>query len=99
MLRRATGCGLVRERLSKTSLAVLSSVDKVGIVESQLDRAVDNMICGLHAQHERVVLIADLDTCLVQLLATVECNLPRIASCRNGPASKCPLLEVWVAIL
>lgn len=46
--------------VDQSSLGVLSSVDEVGVVEGQLDRSVDNIVDRFHAQHERVVLIADL---------------------------------------
>jgi uncharacterized protein YoxC len=56
-----------KRRLSKdlrtvleTTLRVLAAVDEVGVVESQLNSAVDDVVHSLNTQHERVVLIADL---------------------------------------
>lgn len=46
--------------LGKTALGVLARVDKVRVVEGQLDGTADNVVDGLHAEHERVVLVADL---------------------------------------
>lgn len=46
--------------VNQTTLGVLTAVDKVGVVQSQLDSAVDNVVNRLHTQHERVVLVADL---------------------------------------
>lgn len=54
---------LLGEHLSavhQASLVVLSAVDEVGVVESQLNTAVDNVVNSLDTQHEGVVLVADL---------------------------------------
>jgi hypothetical protein len=44
----------------ETALLVLAAVDKVGVVEGQLNSAVDNVVDSLYSQHERVVLVTDL---------------------------------------
>lgn len=59
-LLRSLLLGKCLRSVDQSSLGVLSSVDEVGIVEGQLDRSVDNIVDRFHAQHERVVLIADL---------------------------------------
>lgn len=64
--------------IDQTALGVLATVDKVGVVEGQLNGTVDNVVHSLDTQHERVVLVADLvapateattgpDTLLLQL--------------------------------
>lgn len=52
--------GKVLGTVDQTTLIVLSGVDKVRVVEGELDGAVDDVVDGLDAQHERVVLVADL---------------------------------------
>ena len=46
--------------IHQTTLGVLATVDEVGVVEGQLNGTVDNVVDGLHTQHEGVVLVADL---------------------------------------
>ena len=46
--------------VNQTPLGVLSAVDEVGVVESQLDSAVDNVVHSLNTEHERVVLVTNL---------------------------------------
>lgn len=53
--RLEEGIGLLQPPLS-----VGTAVDKVRVVERQLDSTVDNVVCGLHTEHEGVVLVADL---------------------------------------
>lgn len=48
------------EVLSEASLSVLAGVDKVGIVECQLDGTAVDGIDGLNTEHEGVVLVTDL---------------------------------------
>ena len=48
------------EVLSETTLSVLAGVDKVGVVESQLDSTAVDGINGLNTEHEGVVLVTDL---------------------------------------
>jgi hypothetical protein len=54
------GLGENLSTVLETTLRILATVDKVGVVESQLDGAVDNVVHSLDTQHERVVLVADL---------------------------------------
>ena len=48
------------KRGRQATLLVLATVDEVGVVERQLNSAVDDVVDGLNTQHERVVLVADL---------------------------------------
>jgi hypothetical protein len=53
--------GLVAEDLvafDESSFGVLAAVDEIGIVESKFNCAVDNVVCGLNAKHEAVILVA-----------------------------------------
>lgn len=45
--------------LLQPPLGVSTAVDEVGVVERQLDSAVDNVVCRLHTEHERVVLVTN----------------------------------------
>ena len=56
---QAVGLAVVKG-LRKASLGVLACVDKVGVVERQFNSAVVDGIDSLHAQHEGVVLVANL---------------------------------------
>jgi len=60
LLRLRVLLGKVLGTVDQTTLIVLSGVDKVRVVEGELDGAVDDVVDGLDAQHERVVLVADL---------------------------------------
>src|SRR5690242_4520611 len=46
----------------EAALLVLAAVDKVGVVEGQLNSTVDDGVHGLYTQHERVVLVTDFVT-------------------------------------
>jgi hypothetical protein len=46
--------------IDQAALGVLATVDKVGVVEGQLNGTVDNVVNSLNTQHEGVVLVADL---------------------------------------
>lgn len=46
--------------VGQAALVVDARVDKVGVVEGELDGAVNGVVDGLDTQHERVVLVADL---------------------------------------
>ena len=48
------------KRGGEATLLVLATVDEVGVVERQLNSAVDDVVDGLDTQHEGVVLVADL---------------------------------------
>jgi hypothetical protein len=37
----------------------LAAIDEVGIVESELNRTVDDVIGGLNAKHEGMILVSD----------------------------------------
>ena len=50
----------VVEALGQTTLSVLASVDKVGVVEGKLNVTVADGISSLDTQHEGVILVADL---------------------------------------
>ena len=60
---RALWLGSVGEALSQPALRVLAGVDEVGVVERQLHRALHDVVDGLHAEHKRVVLVANLERC------------------------------------
>jgi hypothetical protein len=47
--------------LHEPSLIVLSSVDKIRVVESKLNSTVHNVISSLNAKHERVILVTNLE--------------------------------------
>ena len=61
---RREGLGTIplggKRALVEASLSVLARVDEVGVVKGQLDRAIHDVVCGLHTKHEGVVLVADL---------------------------------------
>jgi hypothetical protein len=46
--------------IDQAALGVLATVDKVGVVEGQLNGTVDNVVNSFDTQHEGVVLVADL---------------------------------------
>lgn len=46
--------------IHQATLIVLAAVDKVGVVQSQLNGTVDDVVDGFDTQHERVVLVTDL---------------------------------------
>lgn len=39
---------------------IAGMISTYGVVECELNGAVDDVVCGLHAKHEGVVLVADL---------------------------------------
>ena len=61
MARDPVGLGSAEDKvLSETTLSVLAGVDKVGVVEGQLDSTAVDGINGLNTEHEGVVLVTDL---------------------------------------
>ena len=61
--REDLGGSLALESLrtvDQTTLGVGTAVDEIGVVEGELDGAVDDRVDGLGTQHEAVVLVADL---------------------------------------
>ena len=45
--------------IHESLLVVLTAIDKVRVIQRQLDGAVDERVGGLDAEHEAVVLVAD----------------------------------------
>lgn len=73
---RGQTCLLRGDRaLVETTLAVLSAVDKVRVVESQLNGAVQDVIGSLDTEHERVVLITDLVSPAAEAAAGVDVHI------------------------
>lgn len=46
--------------INEAALSVLSAVDEVRVIESQLNSAIDNVVNSLDTKHERVILVTDL---------------------------------------
>lgn len=60
------------ETFGETALLVLAPVDKVGIVEGELDGAIENVVCGFDAEHEAMILIANLVAPAAEATARVD---------------------------
>lgn len=88
--------------VNKSPLVVGAGVDKVGVVQRQLGGTVDNVVGGLDTEHERVVLVADLERKELvgyihwgQLQGLGDNIVPRTSSYRSGHATRCPFLAAW----
>ena len=58
--------------LDEAALGVLAAVDEVGVVEREFGGAVDDVVRGLDAEHEGVVLVADLVAPAAEAAARVD---------------------------
>jgi hypothetical protein len=45
--------------IDKSSFGVLAAIDEVGIVESELNRTIDDVVSCLNAKHEGMILVSD----------------------------------------